>query len=66
MSQEPEKEYRCEECGTTFDSGVEWERHNRQVHSRYTCETCHNTFSAEEEFASHNFKLHPELQKIQR
>ena len=66
MTQDPEREFRCEECGATFDDGVEWEIHNRKVHSRFTCETCHHTFSAQEEFASHNFKQHPELQKIQR
>jgi hypothetical protein len=66
MIQDQPKQFRCEECGVTFDNGAEWERHNRKVHSRYTCETCHDTFSGEEEFAAHNFKLHPELQKIRR
>ena len=66
MNQDRVNQYRCEECGATFDNGVEWERHNRQVHSRYTCVTCRDTFSAEEEFAAHNFKLHPELNKIPR
>ncbi len=61
-----EKEFVCELCGETFDQEVDWERHNRKVHSRYTCETCHDTFGAEEEFQSHNFKMHPELQKIRR
>lgn len=61
-----EKEFVCEICGETFDQEVDWERHNRKVHSRYTCETCHDTFGAEEEFQSHNFKMHPELQKIRR
>ena len=66
MTQDHEKEYRCEECGAEFDDGVAWERHNREVHSRYTCETCHDTFSAEEEFQSHNFKMHPDLNKLPR
>lgn len=66
MNPNHDKQYRCEECGETFDDGVEWELHNRKVHSRYTCETCHNTFSAEEEFQSHNFKQHPELNKLPR
>ena len=61
-----ENKYRCEECGATFDSGVEWEQHHRAVHSRDTCETCHETFGAEEEFETHNFKMHPELQKMRR
>ena len=66
MTQEQDREYRCEECGATFDNQVEWEQHNRKVHSRYTCENCQEHFEAEEEFAAHNFKMHPELQKIQR
>ena len=61
-----DKEYRCEECGVTFTDGVEWEQHNRKVHSRFTCETCHDTFSRQEEFESHNFMLHPELNKFPR
>ena len=66
MTQEQAENYRCEECGATFDSEVEWERHNRKVHARYTCEHCHEHFDAEAEFEAHNFKMHPELQKIQR
>lgn len=60
------KEFMCEICGETFDNGADWEKHNRNVHSRFTCETCHDTFGAKEEFQSHNFKMHPELQKIRR
>jgi hypothetical protein len=59
-------EYRCEICGERFDTQVEWEQHNRKVHSRYTCENCQERFDTEAEFAAHNFKMHPELQKIQR
>ena len=66
MAQDQDKQYRCEECGATFDTQVEWEQHNRKVHSRYTCENCQEKFDAEAEFAAHNFKMHPELQKIQR
>jgi transposase-like protein len=66
MTQEQDNEYRCEECGATFESQVEWEQHNRKIHSRYTCENCREHFGAEEEFVAHNFKMHPELQKIQR
>ena len=58
--------YRCEECGATFDNGVEWEQHNRKVHLRYTCETCRETLSSQQEFESHNFKMHPEQQKFPR
>ena len=66
MTQYPDIEYRCEECGETFDSQAEWERHNRKVHSRYTCENCREIFDAEQEFEAHNFKMHPELQKLPR
>lgn len=66
MPVDREGKYRCEECGEAFDSQVEWEQHNRKVHSRYTCENCRETFNAEKEFESHNFKMHPELQKFQR
>ena len=66
MTQDPVENYRCEECGETFESQVAWEQHNRKVHFRYTCENCQEHFGAEEEFAAHNFKMHPELQKIQR
>ena len=66
MTQDPDHTYRCEECGATFEDQVEWEQHNRQVHSRYTCENCREVLDAEEEFEAHNFKMHPELQKIQR
>ena len=58
-----QNQYKCEECGATFESQVEWERHNRKVHSRYTCEHCHEQFEAEDEFEAHNFKMHPEQQK---
>lgn len=57
-----QNQYKCEECGATFESQVEWERHNRRVHSRYTCEYCREQFDVEEEFEAHNFKMHPELQ----
>ncbi|HJQ15153.1 MAG TPA: C2H2-type zinc finger protein [Anaerolineales bacterium] len=66
MTQDQDNEYRCEECGATFESQVEWEQHNRKIHSRYTCENCREHFDAPEEFEAHNFKMHPELQKIQR
>jgi len=66
MTQDPVEKYRCEECGATFNNQVEWEQHNRKVHSRYTCENCSEQFDAESEFEAHNFKMHPELQKIRR
>jgi transposase-like protein len=54
-----ETKYRCEECGEIFDSELEWEQHNRNVHSRYTCPNCFETFNAEDEFETHNLKIHP-------
>lgn len=66
MTQDPERRYRCEECGASFQNQVEWEQHNRKIHSRYTCGNCQEHFEAEEELAAHNFKMHPELQKIRR
>jgi hypothetical protein len=66
MTQNQTDKYRCEECGATFDSQVEWEQHNRKVYSRYTRENCQELFQAEDEFEAHNFKMHPELQKFQR
>ena len=66
MTQDQDYEYRCEECGATFKDEVEWEQHNRKIHSRYTCEHCRENFDAVDEFESHNFKMHPDLQKIQR
>ena len=38
MTQDPDLQYKCEECGETFDTEVELEQHNRKVHSRYTCD----------------------------
>ena len=61
---ENDNKYRCEECGATFESQVEWELHNRKVHSRYTCEYCREHFDAKDEFEAHNFKMHPEQQKM--
>lgn len=61
-----ELEYKCEECGETFESEVDLEQHNRKVHSRYTCQNCREAVGTEEEFAAHNFKMHPELQKFPR
>lgn len=66
MTQHEETEYRCEECGKTFKDAVEWEQHNRKIHSRYTCENCQDRFDKVDEFEAHNFKMHPDLQKIQR
>ena len=59
MAQDQEL-YRCDECGETFDSDVEWELHNRKIHSRYTCQNCREAFDAEDEFAAHTIEKHPE------
>jgi transposase-like protein len=66
MTQNQDNRYRCEECGAVFEDHVEWEQHNRKVHSRYTCENCQEQFNAKAEFEAHNFKMHPELQKLPR
>lgn len=66
MTRNQDDKYRCEECGATFGSQLEWEQHNRKVHSRYTCENCQEHFDREDEFEAHNFKTHPELQKYPR
>jgi transposase-like protein len=66
MAQDQADKYRCEECGATFESAVEWEHHNRRVHFRYTCEHCREHFDREVEYEEHNFKVHSELEKNQR
>jgi len=58
-----QNQYKCEECGATFNTEAEREQHNRTVHSRYTCEACGQTFSSETELEAHNRKMHPEMQK---
>jgi DNA-directed RNA polymerase subunit RPC12/RpoP len=55
-----QNQYKCEECGATFNSEAEREQHNRRVHSRYTCEACGQTFGSEAELESHNRMVHPE------
>jgi transposase-like protein len=61
-----QNQYRCEECGATFDNRADLERHNRHMHSLYTCEVCGETFHAETELEAHSAKMHPELQKYPR
>ena len=56
-------EYKCEECGATFHSQADLERHNRTVHSRFTCDVCGETFRSENELETHNRIVHPEIQK---
>jgi DNA-directed RNA polymerase subunit RPC12/RpoP len=59
-------QYRCEECGATFDGKSGLEEHNRVMHSRYTCEACGATLSSERELEEHNRELHPEMQRNDR
>jgi transposase-like protein len=61
-----EIKYKCEECGEAFDSELEWEHHNRKVHSRYTCPNCLEAFNTEDELETHHLKIHPELQNNSR
>jgi rubredoxin len=59
-------QYRCEECGATFDSQSGLEEHNRTIHSRFTCEACGETFRSERDLEEHNRQIHPEMQKTRR
>jgi DNA-directed RNA polymerase subunit RPC12/RpoP len=61
-----QNQYKCEECGATFNSEEERERHNRMTHSRYTCEDCGEMFGSEAELESHNRMAHPERQRSTR
>jgi transposase-like protein len=58
-----QNQYKCEECGATFNSQTELEKHNRTMHSRYTCEACVQVFNSEAELEAHNRQMHPEMQK---
>ena len=58
-----QNQYKCEECGATFNSQAELETHNRTMHSRFTCEACGQTFNSQAELEDHNRKMHPEMQK---
>ena len=57
-----QNQYKCEECGATFNSQAELEQHNRTMHSRFTCEACGQTFNSEAELEAHNRQMHPEMQ----
>ena len=59
-------QYRCEECGATFNSQSMLEQHNRATHSRFTCEACGQTFSSERELEEHNTQMHPEMKRTPR
>lgn len=59
-------QYRCEDCGATFDSQAELETHDRTTHSRYVCEVCGAIVTSERELEDHNRDLHPEMQRTPR
>lgn len=59
-------QYKCEECGATFNSAAALEDHNRSMHSRYTCEACGEIFNSESELETHNRITHPEQQETPR
>ncbi len=59
-------QYKCEECGATFNSQAALEEHNRSMHSRFTCEACGQTFGSERELEAHNRIVHPEEQGAPR
>jgi uncharacterized Zn-finger protein len=58
-----QNQHKCAECGATFHSQADLERHYRTVHSRFTCDVCGETISSENEFETHNRITHPEIQK---
>lgn len=59
-------QYKCEECGATFNSEAALEEHNRSMHSRYKCEACGQVFSSESELEAHNRVAHPEQERTPR
>lgn len=59
-------QYKCQECGATFNSQAALEEHNRSMHSRYTCEVCGQVFHSENELEVHNRVAHPEEERAPR
>ena len=57
-----QNQYKCEECGATFNSTAELEQHNRSMHSRFTCAACGDVFESETELEAHNREMHPEME----
>ena len=55
-----QNQYKCKECGATFNSEAELEAHNRTTHSQYKCEHCGQVFNSEAELEDHNRTMHPE------
>ena len=55
-----QNQYKCKECGATFNSEAELEQHNRSMHSQYKCEHCGQVFNSEAELEDHNRTMHPE------
>ena len=59
-------QYKCQECGATFNSQAALEEHNRSMHSRFTCEACGQVFHSENELEVHNRVAHPEEERAPR
>lgn len=59
-------QYKCGECGATFNNEAALEEHNRNVHSRYRCEECGQIFSSENELNIHTRVAHPEQEVTPR
>lgn len=59
-------QYKCQECGATFNSQAALEEHNRSMHSRYTCDACGQVFHSENELEVHNRVAHPEEERAPR
>jgi DNA-directed RNA polymerase subunit RPC12/RpoP len=59
-------EYRCQECGATFDTQADREQHNRIEHSQYMCDECGDVLTSEDELDVHAHMEHPETQGQRR
>jgi DNA-directed RNA polymerase subunit RPC12/RpoP len=54
-----QNQYKCKECGASFNSEAELEKHNRTMHSQYKCAVCGAMFNSETELEAHNRSMHP-------
>ena len=55
-----QKQCKCEDCGKSFESELELERHRRIWHAQCQCEICGRTFRSESELKIHYRISHPE------
>lgn len=55
-----QNQYRCEDCGATFNTEAELQEHKRRMHSQYQCDVCGQTFTSESQLQAHNSVAHPE------